>query len=208
MIRHLLICACALSTLCTSNPLSVYDTQSEVAKNDKIKKHKVEMSDTVAITTMSDPVVPITTFETKNTDGTNGYRYYKFVANESNLGGPYEAILTETSFIDTVATNYALVSHDPVLTGTINALFDGDLTVGPQDGQYVKYNNSAPWHWTADVNSPRKFKELKISSLDIFFYKEPSHITISGSNDLTNWAVVADTTFNTAYNNAAIQLTY
>lgn len=139
---------------------------------------------------------------------TYGYRYYKLTVNSLNLGGPNEAILTETSFYNgetPVVGGYTTVSHSAIVIGAeLPCLFNGDATV---DGGYIKFD-IFPWSWTVDMGASYVFTKLKIASHETFFYKEPSSITIYGSDDGSTWNPIGDSTFTTEYQEAFITLTY
>jgi len=136
-----------------------------------------------------------------------GYQYYKLTINAIGLGGPNEAILTETSFLNgntPIVGGYSVLSNSNTVIGDVSSLFNGDLTA---DAGYVKFS-SAPWSWIIDMGAAYTFTDLKIASHETFFYKEPSNITIFGSSDGTTWNEIGGTTFSNEYQDALIELTY
>jgi hypothetical protein len=137
-----------------------------------------------------------------------GYRYYKLTVNSIGIGGPNEAILTETSFLNVntpVVGGYTTVSHSAIETGNeLSSLFNGDTTAS---GGYIKFS-TFPWSWTVDMGAAYVFTQLKIASWETFFYKEPSSITIFGSTDGTTWNEIGASTFSATYDQVFVQLTY
>lgn len=142
-------------------------------------------------------------------DQTQGYRYYKFEVNATDLGGPYECILTETCFMDgdaMVTDGYKVLNHSPVYAGdtSTSTLFNGSDSAGKGHVKTI----TIPWHWVVDMGASYKFTSMFISSWETFFYHEPSQVTIYGSDDASTWIQIGDKTFTSIYQSAFVPLTY
>lgn len=206
------------------------DTILLPSKPDTVKV--ISNPDTVKVSSKPDTVVKIDTVISKpdtikpvtttSPVAVQGYRYYKFVVEAMALGSSSCGILTETSFMDGdkhITTGYNVISRsdfawetNPAIDSTyelgrMNSLFDGDVTVGSDHGNYIKFT-STPWQWVVDMGSCNKYTSLFISAHETFFYKEPSQVKVYGSNDQTSWKVIGDKKFTEVYQTASIPLSY
>ena len=150
---------------------------------------------------------------TEDSSHSSAYRYYRFVINAMALAGPYEGILTETHFLKggvayPPAGSYTLVSNSPVELGNISSLFDGDSSTSSTNGNYMKFT-SVPWEWIIDMNQNYTFDSFYLSSWQTYFYKEPSDISIYGSNSSSGpWNQIGAEVFTVIYQSAVVPLTY
>ena len=166
--------------------------------------------DTVAVPMVLTRVTGAATINGVIQDVAPGYRYYKFVVSAMNLGGSSCGILTETSFLNDsvpVVGGYTVLSSSTVAAGSIESLFDGDLTVGASTGLYMKFT-TVPWQWVVDMGATYKFTALHIASWETFYYHEPSQVTVYGSSDATNWNQIGGQTFTTVYQDTLVPLSY
>jgi len=153
----------------------------------------------------------------EDTTNSSGYRYYKFVVNASNIGSSSGAaedvsILTETHFLKgsvayPPAGNYSIVSDSSVEAGSVAALFDGDSATD-STGNYMKFS-LAFWAWVIDMKQNYTFDSFYLSSWQTYWYREPSDITIYGSNSSSGpWNQIGAEVFTVVYQSAVVPLVY
>jgi hypothetical protein len=145
------------------------------------------------------------------------YRYYKFIVNTSNIGSTPGAaedvsILTETHFLKggvvyPSAGDYTIVSDSSIKAGSVGALFDGNSATD-STGNYMKFS-LAPWAWVIDMKQSYTFDSFYLSSWQTYWYKEPSDISIYGSNSSSGpWNLIGAEVFTTVYQSAVVPLMY
>jgi hypothetical protein len=143
------------------------------------------------------------------------YQFYKFSVDAMDIGGSSCGILTEASFIDVNGnavtlngTNYIIVSSSPIAVGTLQPLFDGDVTVGPTTGNYMKFT-VCPWEYIIDMGRAYMFGSFRIAAWETWFYHEPSRVSIYGATSSTGpWQLLGTKTWTSCYDQDTVMLSY